>query len=208
MAQLALPQDDLVPLSVAASLAYCELIGVNSPLGSDEHLRDVLDLTAAALLHVAPAYRISPDGASLIRAEETEKLLLATIREGKQAPDVDGFYLRRGDLRAAIGKLRRFSPVVDFVPAERARTLVRVEPVVFAEIMGEGIDQKALEVHVMRPGRDGAYEEERDDTGPVAGENVQGLVARIAAAHGCRYATICLAEDRWPPAWASEARKS
>jgi hypothetical protein len=82
MAQLALPQDDLVPLSVAASLAYCELIGVNSPLGSDEHLRDVLDLTAAALLHVAPAYRISPDGASLIRAEETEKLLFAAIREG------------------------------------------------------------------------------------------------------------------------------
>jgi hypothetical protein len=80
--------------------------------------------------------------------------------------------------------------------------------VVFAEIMGEGMDQKALEVHVMRPSRDGAYEEERDDTGPVAGESVQGLVARIAAAHGCRYATICRAEDRWPPAWTSAGRKS
>jgi hypothetical protein len=36
----------------------------------------------------------------------------------------------------------------------------------------------------------------------VAGETVDELVARIAAARGVRYATIYPAEDSWPPPWA------
>lgn len=96
--------------------------------------------------------------------------------------------------------------VLDFVNHERAKELVRKEPVVFAEIMGEGMGEQSLEVHVMRPGADGLYEVERDDTGPVPGETVQALVARIAAAHRCRYATIYPAEDHWPPPWASSTQ--
>jgi len=96
--------------------------------------------------------------------------------------------------------------VLDFVDHERAKELVRTEPVVFAEIMGEGMGKQSLEVHVMRPGADGLYEVERDDTGPVPGETVQALVARIAAAHCCRYATIYPAEDRWPPAWTTSTQ--
>jgi hypothetical protein len=101
-------------------------------------------------------------------------------------------------------RLRPYS--LDFVDRERAKDLVRTEPVVFAEIMGEGMGEQSLEVHVMRPGAGGLYEVERDDTGPIPGETVQALVARIAAAHRCRYATIYPAEDRWPPPWASSTQ--
>jgi hypothetical protein len=91
---------------------------------------------------------------------------------------------------------------VAFVAPERAKDLVRGEPVVFAEIVGDGGDESSLEVHVLRRAGHYIYEIERDDTGPIPGETVQALVARIAAAHHCRYATIYPAEDRWPPCWA------
>lgn len=93
--------------------------------------------------------------------------------------------------------------MVTFVELARAKELVRKETVVFAEVMDEARAPHSLEVHVMRPGREGLYEVERDDTGPVPGENVRGLVERVAMAHGSRYATIYPAEERWPPSWAS-----
>lgn len=70
--------------------------------------------------------------------------------------------------------------MVDFITPERARDMVRAEPVVFAEIMSEAAAEPSLEVHV----------------------------ARIAAAHGWRYATLYPAEDGWPPsrACAKESR--
>lgn len=89
----------------------------------------------------------------------------------------------------------------NFVDPERARRLVRTQPVVFAEIMGEASGTQTLEVHVMRPAAGGIHEVERDDTGPVTGEKAQIIVAQIAAAHNCRYATIYPAETRWPPSW-------
>lgn len=89
---------------------------------------------------------------------------------------------------------------VSFVEPERAKQLVRSEPVVFAEIVGKADGAFSLEVHVMRRAGRSLYEIERDDTGLVPGETVHALVARIAAAHGCRYATVFPAEDRWPPA--------
>ena len=91
---------------------------------------------------------------------------------------------------------------VAFVDPESAKDLVRGEPVVFAEIVGQGSDERSLEVHVLRRAGHYIYEVERDDTGPIPVETVHALVARIAAVHHCRYATICPAEDRWPPAWA------
>jgi hypothetical protein len=59
------------------------------------------------------------------------------------------------------------SLLVGLVDPERAKELVRREPVVFAEIMSEGTGEQVLELHVMRPSGNGLYEEERDDTGPV-----------------------------------------
>jgi hypothetical protein len=71
----------------------------------------VVDLAVVALLHVAPIYRSADGGrrASWINAAETEELFFATIREGKEAPDLDGFYIRASDLHAAIAKLRSAS---------------------------------------------------------------------------------------------------
>jgi len=94
--------------------------------------------------------------------------------------------------------------MVDFISREQAKDLVRNEPVVFAEVMDKTAGMRSLEVHVMRPSAGGLYEVERDDTGPVASESVEQLVSRIAAARGCRYATIYPAEDRWPPPWADQ----
>lgn len=93
--------------------------------------------------------------------------------------------------------------MVEFIGREQAKKRARKEPVIFVEIMGEANGQRSLEVHVMRPGAEGLYEVERDDTGLVPGETIEQLVNRIAADNGCRYATIYPAEDRWPPPWAA-----
>ncbi len=102
-------ENDLVPLSEAASLAYLELTGVKGQVGSEEHLRDVVDLAVVALLHVAPIYQSSADGSNstmVMSAVQGQKLLFAPIREGREAPPLDRFYIRRSDLRAAITSLR------------------------------------------------------------------------------------------------------
>ena len=96
--------------------------------------------------------------------------------------------------------------VIQFVDPESAKRLARHETVVFAELLGPPLDERALEVHVMRPCGGGLYEVERDDTGLVSADRAYALVARIAAAHRCRYATIYPAEERWPPPWASARR--
>lgn len=88
---------------------------------------------------------------------------------------------------------------LDFVSPARAETLVRRQPVVFAEILAESAGARTLEVRVMRPMAGGVYEVERDDTGPVAAETVYAIVAQIAAAHRCRYATIYSSVDRSAP---------
>jgi hypothetical protein len=49
-------QDELGPLSVAGSLAYFDLNRVKGEAGSDEHLRDVVDLAVVALAYVAPIH--------------------------------------------------------------------------------------------------------------------------------------------------------
>ncbi len=104
-----LQDNDLVPLSLAASLAYFELTGLEGRVGSEEHLRDVIDLAAVALVHVAPIYRANAGAgrpASLMSAGQADELLFTPIRKGKAAPPLDRFYIRRGDLRAAIASLR------------------------------------------------------------------------------------------------------
>ena len=93
--------------------------------------------------------------------------------------------------------------MVHFVDPESAKSLARHETVVFAELMDGAEDERPLEVHVMRPTGYGLYEVERDDTGPLTRERARALIARIAAEHNCRYATIYPAENRWPPPWAS-----
>ena len=91
---------------------------------------------------------------------------------------------------------------IHFVDPESARSLALHETVVFAELMGAAEDEAPLEVHVMRPTGDGLYEVERANTGPLTRERARGVIARVAAEHNCRYATIYAAEHGWPPQWA------
>ena len=102
-------ESDFLPLSEAASAAYLELAGVQGEVGSEEHLRDVVDLAAVALSHVAPIYQRSEDNsnaATLMSAAQGDELLFAPIREGRQAPALERLYMRRSDLRGAITILR------------------------------------------------------------------------------------------------------
>lgn len=92
--------------------------------------------------------------------------------------------------------------MVNFIGWQRAQELARVEPVIFVEIMGEASGARSLEVHVMSPSGKHLHELERNDTGLVALEDIQDVVARIAASRNVRYAAIRRAEDRWPPPWA------
>lgn len=100
---------DLIPLSVAASVAYFDLARMRGSAATEEHLRDGLELAVVALSHVAPIHRLSAPGgtADLLSSTQVEQLLFAPIRRGKQAPDLDAFFIRRSDLHAAIATLRR-----------------------------------------------------------------------------------------------------
>ena len=92
--------------------------------------------------------------------------------------------------------------MVNFIGWQKAQELARAEPVIFVEIMGEAPGARSLEVHVMSPSGEHLHELERDDTGLVPLEDIEALVARIAASRNVRYAAIRHAEDRWPPPWA------
>ena len=85
--------------------------------------------------------------------------------------------------------------MVVFVHPEKARNLVRSEPVVFAEIVGKPSGERSLEVHVLRRSGQAVHEVERNDTGPMPRETMKAIVCQIAAAHGCRYATLYAAEE-------------
>ena len=106
MAQVRSQENELVPLSVAGSVAYFELAGATGPAGT-EALRDVIDLAVIALSHVVPIHRRSAEGTTVLSAQQVEELLLSPIREGRQVPDLEPFYIRRGDLHAAIADLRK-----------------------------------------------------------------------------------------------------
>ncbi|HET9405464.1 MAG TPA: hypothetical protein VFO57_12860, partial [Burkholderiales bacterium] len=66
-----------------------------------------IDLAVIALSHVAPIHRRSTAGTSVMSAAQVEELLLSPIRQGRQVPDLEPFYIRRSDLHAAIADLRK-----------------------------------------------------------------------------------------------------
>ena len=94
--------------------------------------------------------------------------------------------------------------MVTYISWKEARARVVREPVIFAEVMIRRPEGQKLEVHVMMPSPTGPYEVERDDTGRLMGEEVDALIASVAAEHGVRYATIRGAEDDWPPEWLAQ----
>lgn len=101
-------EEELVPLSVAATVTYFHVTAVARQLDEGDNLAEVLHLVAVALSQVAPIHRRRlPNGEPLLlSSQELEKLLFKPIRDGIDVPDLDGFCIRRRDLHAAMVALR------------------------------------------------------------------------------------------------------
>jgi hypothetical protein len=100
--------NELVPLAVAANVTYFHLTDVSRQVDANEHLADMLQVVSVALAQVAPIYRARADGEqpSLLSNGDIDRLLLAPLRDGAESPSLDGYCVRRGDLRKALVTLR------------------------------------------------------------------------------------------------------
>ena len=101
---------ELVPLSVAATVAYFHLA---DPRIQVEQAGSLLRAVGAAisLAHVAAIYLGGAEGpARPMSAEELRRLLLEPMRDEARRPDLDRFFIRRADLRAALVTLREARP--------------------------------------------------------------------------------------------------
>jgi hypothetical protein len=102
--------DELVPLSIAAQVAYFHING-STGVSNDKPLEELVRVTAIALSQVAPIY--GPDGggpAKLLDEPGVERLLLTPLRKRSEHFDLDLFHMRRGDLRNALVSLREARP--------------------------------------------------------------------------------------------------
>ena len=99
--------DELVPLSVAAQVTYFHLTGMRVRPPEDRPLEEVVRLAALALAGVAPIHRM-PGG--VLTSRQVAELLIRPLSGTNDRPDLDGFLIRRGDLRDALVSLRKARP--------------------------------------------------------------------------------------------------
>jgi hypothetical protein len=100
-------EEELVPLSVAATVTYFHVTALAKQLDDEDNLAEVLHLVAVALSQVAPIHGIGPAGElRLLGSQELEKLLFGPVRDSLDLPDLDRFRIRRRDLHAAMVALR------------------------------------------------------------------------------------------------------
>jgi len=97
--------DEMVPLAVAATVAYFHLTEVAKQIDTNEHLADVVQVVAVALSQVAPVYSAAGAPVRVVN-KELDALLLRRPENDAPKPDLDQFVIRRGDLRAALTTLR------------------------------------------------------------------------------------------------------
>lgn len=89
--------EELVPLYVAATVAYFHVTDAAHQVSTQEALADVVPLVAIALSTIAPIHaEDGPLGSAALRD--------ALYKEKR--PNVDGLMIRRGDLRRAMITLR------------------------------------------------------------------------------------------------------
>lgn len=89
--------DEMVPLAVAATVAYFHVTDGAHQVSTQSDLADVVPLVAIALSTVAP---IHGENGALMSAQVRARLY------GSRRPSLDGLSIRRGDLRTAIITLR------------------------------------------------------------------------------------------------------
>ena len=102
---------ELVPLSVAATVAYFHLADPRIQVEQAGSLLRAVGRAAISLAHVAAIYLGGAEGpARPMSAEELRRLLLEPMRDEARRPDLDRFFIRRADLRAALVTLREARP--------------------------------------------------------------------------------------------------
>jgi len=89
--------DDMVPLAVAATVAYFHVTDAAHQVTTQSDLADIVPLVAIALSPVAP---IHGEDQPLSSIEVRERLY------GSRRPSLDGLKMRRADLRTAMITLR------------------------------------------------------------------------------------------------------
>jgi hypothetical protein len=94
---------ELVPLRLAAKVAYFHITDAVRQASSDADLAEIVHLVAIALSTVAPIRRA--DGAALTDAELRE-LFYRPLKRHAGKPDLDAFAIRRADLKNAMATLK------------------------------------------------------------------------------------------------------
>lgn len=98
---------EFVPLAVASSVAYFHLTDAAKQVDSQEHLADMLRIVALALSQVAPIHRApAAERSAPLSEQQIEEFFFRPLNEGGEGPSLDGFCIRRGDLRRALVTLR------------------------------------------------------------------------------------------------------
>src|SRR5204862_5657301 len=94
---------ELVPLRVAATVAYFHVTDSMRQVSSEKDLAEIVLLVAIALSTVAPIRRA--DGAVLTSAELHE-IFYRPLGRRLGKPDLEGLVIRRGDLKSAMATLK------------------------------------------------------------------------------------------------------
>lgn len=99
---------EMVSLAVAANVTYFHLTEVTRQVDSNDDLAQMLRVVSVALSQVAPIYRVPAKGQQPVPlgSREVDEVFFTPMREGTEAPSLDGFCIRRGDLRQALVTLR------------------------------------------------------------------------------------------------------
>jgi|SRR5882762_8942288 hypothetical protein len=96
-------ESELVPLRVAAKVAYFHVTDSMRQVTSEDGLAEIVHLVAIALSTVAPILRA--DGAALTDAELRE-IFYRPLGQPGPKPDLEAFVIRRADLKSAMATLK------------------------------------------------------------------------------------------------------
>jgi hypothetical protein len=94
---------ELVPLRVAATVAYFQITDSVRQLSAEDGLADVIHLVALALSTVAPIHRV---GGGVLGDAELRDVLYRPLGMAGGKPDYDGLAIRRSDLKSAMATLK------------------------------------------------------------------------------------------------------
>jgi hypothetical protein len=94
---------ELVPLRVAARVAYFHITDALRQVSREDDLAEIIHLVAIALSTVAPIRHAA--GAALTD-HELRELFYRPLGNVGGKPDLAGFVIRRGDLKAAMTTLK------------------------------------------------------------------------------------------------------